>query len=263
MLYTNIFMGLFNLFKKKDKEGEHIAPPAHEEKEGYSGDWEKTAVLSNLFEIAKDKRDEDWNHEFLTHVAEASFACGDPQIIQGPDGFPYFQLETPLPNKPFQCYVISHMIPDFILTRGIGIVINANTGQPDWVFSYGSLVNFALRGEFYTTGTNLQLPKEETIAESENVLIGQPSAAFLPAATRAIMRQFIEQQGIRDVKIALMSRKYGDEVLQELVTNLTPHKTGENLYEALQTHLNWFLPAHYSMVAMDEEGSLKDHFEPL
>src|SRR5690606_19397041 len=106
-------------------------------------------------------------------------------------------------------------------------------------------------------------PKEETIAESENVLIGQPSAAFLPAATRAIMRQFIEQQGIRDVKIALMSRKYGDEVLQELVTNLTPHKTGENLYEALQTHLNWFLPAHYSMVAMDEEGSLKDHFEPL
>lgn len=256
-------MGLFNLFKKKDKEEGQTSSPAKEEKQGYYGDLEKTALLTKLFEVAKEKRDEDWNHEFLAHVAEASFACGNPQIIQGPDGFPYFQLETPVPNTPFQCYVISHMIPDFILERGVGIVINANTGQPDWVFSYGSLVNFASRGEFYTTGTSLQLPKKETIADNEDVLIGQPSEAFLPAAARAILRQFIEQQGIRDVKVALMSRKYGDEVLQELVTNLTPHKTGENLYKALQTHLNWFLPAHYSMVAMDEEGSLKDHFEPL
>jgi len=255
-------MGLFN-FKKKDKEGGHTASPAKEEKQGYSGDLEKTALLTKLFEVAKEKRDENWNHEFLAHVADASFACANPQIIQGPDGFPYFQLEIPVPNKPFQCYVISHMISDFILERGVGVVINAGKGQPDWVFSYGSLVNFASRGEFYTTGTSLQLPKEETIAESEDVLIGQPSEAFLPAATRAIMRQFIEQQGIRDVKIALMSRKYGDEVLQELVTNLTPHKTGENLYTALQSHLQWFLPAHYSMVAMDEAGSLKDHFEPL
>lgn len=256
-------MGLFNLFKKKDKEEWQTSSTTKEKMQGYYGDLEKTAILTNLFEVAKENRDAEWNHEFLTHVAEASFACGNPQIIQGPDGFPYFQLETPMPNKPFQCYVISHMIPDFILERGIGIVINANTGQPDWVFSYGSLVNFASRGEFYTTGTSLQLPKEETIGEHEDVLIGRPSEAFLPAAARTILRQFIEQQGIRDLKVALMSRKYGDEVLQELVTNLTPHKTGENLYEALQSHLQWFLPAHYSMVAMDEAGSLKDHFEPL
>src|SRR5690606_2662464 len=256
-------MGLFNLFKKKDKEDWQTSSTRKEKMHGYYGDLEKTAILTNLFEVAKEKRDAEWNHEFLTHVAEASFACGNPQIIQGPDGFTYFQLETPMPNKPFQCYVSSHMIPDFILERGIGIVINANTGQPDWVFSYGSLVNFASRGEFYTTGTSLQLPKEETIGEHEDVLIGRPSEAFLPAAARTILRQFIEQQGIRDVKVALMSRKYGDEVLQELVTNLTPHKTGENLYEALQSHLQWFLPAHYSMVAMDEAGSLKDHFEPL
>jgi len=256
-------MGLFNLFKMKDKRKEQTSSPTKEENQGSYGDLEKTALLTKLFEVAKEKRDKNWNHEFLTHVAEASFARGKPQIIQGPDGFSYFQLETPMPNKPFQCYVISHLISDFILERGIGIVINAGAGQPDWVFSYGSLVNFASRGEFYTAGTSLQLPKVETIGENEAVLIGQPSEAFLPAAARGILRQFLEQQGVRDVKVALMSRKYGGEVLQELVTNVTPHKTGKNLYEALQTHLNWFLPAHYSMVAMDEDGSLKDHFEPL
>ena len=258
-------MGIFNLFKKKGKQGGYSASPANEPKQGYYGDLEKTAILTNLFEVVKEKRDENWNNEFLTHVAQASFVCGDPQIIQGPDGFPYFQLETPMPNKPFQCYVISHMISDFILERGIGIVINANKGEPDWVFSYGSLVNFASREEFYTAGTTLQLPKIETLGENENILIGQPSEAFLPAAARNIIRQFLEQQGIGEVKIALMSRKYNDEdeMLQELITNLTPQKIGKNLYEALQTHLNWFLPTHYSMVAMDEDGSLKDHFEAL
>ncbi len=257
-------MGLFNLFKKKDKEELHTAAfPAKNQKQGYYGDLENTALLTKLCEVTKEKHDENWNHKFLTLVADASFACGNPQIIQGPDGFPYFQLETPQRDKPFQCYVISHMISDFILERGIGIVINAHSGQPDWVFSYGSLVNFASRGEFYTIGPNLQLPKIETVRDNEDVLIGQSSETFLPSATRTILRQFIEQQGIRDVKVALMSRKYGDEVLQELVTNLTRHKTGKNLFEILQSHLQWFLPVHYSMVAMDEEGSLKDHLEPL
>lgn len=256
-------MGLYNFLKKKNNGEKDAVHLAEEEKQGYYGDLEKTDLLTKLFEVAKENRDEAWNNEFLSHVAEASFACGNPQVIQGPDGFPYFQLEIPEPNKPFQCYVISHMIPDFILERGIGIVINAHKGQPDWVFSYGSLVNFSSQKEFYTAGTSLQLPEIETIRENKDVLIGQPSKAFLPMETRTILRQFIEQQGISDVKIALMSRKYGDEVLQELVTNLTPRKIGEQLYGGLQTHLKWFLPDHYSVIAMDEDSSLKDHFESL
>jgi len=243
-------MGLFN-FKRKS------------EKEGYNGDLEKTATLAALFEITGAARDEAWKNEFLANVGDASFTCGNPQIVQGPDGFPYFQLETPTPNKSFQCYVISHMISDFILERGIGIVINAHKGQPDWVFTYGSLVNFSVRGAFYTPVPALQLPEEEVIRQQEKVLVGQPSEAFLPKAVRPILRQFLEQQGIHDTKIALMSRNYGDEVLQELVTNLTPEKTGRELFEALQSHLKWFLPDHYSMVAMDENGALKDNFEPL
>lgn len=256
-------MKLFNFITKQNKEERQTSSSPKEENKGYYGDLEKTAILSNLFAVAKEKRDEVWNKEFLTHVAEASFACGNPQVIQGPDGFPYFQLETPKPNKPFQCYVISHMIPDFILERGIGVVINAHKIQPDWVFSYGSLVNFATRGEFYTKVQDLQLPKEEIIQQDEQVLIGQPSEEFLPPAARAILRRFIEQQGISNVKIALMSRKYGDEVLQELVTNLTPHKIGTRLYETLQAHLKWFFPDHYSVIAMAEDSSLKDYFEPL
>lgn len=256
-------MGIFKFFNKKDSERKQTEQSTKEEKERYYGDLEKTAVLTTLFKVAKEKRDEVWNNEFLTHVADASFACGNPQIIQGPDGFPYFQLDTPQPNQSFQCYVLKHMIPDFILERGIGVAINPGKGQPDWVFTYGDLVNFSMRNEFYTEVPDLRLPQVETIEKNENVLVGQPSEAFLPTAARAILRQFIAQQGIHDVKVALMSRKYGDEVLQELVTNLTPEKTGPERFESLQTHLKWFLPRHYGMVAMAENGSLKGNFEPL
>ncbi len=254
-------MGLFNFKKKSEEKG--TEKPATKEKEEYYGDLEKTATLAALFEVTEVARDEAWKNEFLANVGEASFTCGNPQIIQGPDGFPYFQLETPTPNKPFQCYVVSHMIPDFILERGIGIVINAHKRQPDWVFTYGSLVNFSIREAFYTSAPTLQLPEEEVIQQQEKVWMGQPSEEFLPRPARLIIRQFLEQQGIHDPKIALMSRNYGDEVLQELVINLTPQKTGRELFETLQSHLKWFLPDHYSVVAMDENGPLKDNFESL
>src|SRR5699024_2930819 len=143
-------MGLFNLFKKKDKEELHTAAfPAKDGKQGYYGDLENTALLTKLFEVTKEKRDENWNHKFLTLAADASFACGNPQIIQGPDGFPYFQLETPPGDKPFQCFVISHMIFDFILERGIGIVIIAHSGLPAYVFTYGIFVNFTSRNALF------------------------------------------------------------------------------------------------------------------
>lgn len=256
-------MGIFDFLKNKNTEKKDGNPSAQEEKNGYYGDLEKTAHLTKLFKVPQETRDDIWKSKFLANVAEAGFACGNPQIIQGPDGFPYFQLETPRPNKAFQTYVIRHIIPDFILEQGIGVVINAHKGQPDWVFTYGDLVNFFIRNEFYTPTVNLNLPKQETLQQDEQVLIGQPSEEYLPQKVRHILRQFIEQQGIRDVKIALMSRKYGDEVLQELITNLTPEKIGEQLYEGLQTHLKWFLPDHYSVVAIDDDGSLKDDFELL
>ncbi|GAA4805289.1 hypothetical protein GCM10023231_38080 [Olivibacter ginsenosidimutans] len=254
-------MGLFNFKKKPTEKGTDRSVTTA--KEGYYGDLEKTAVLATLFEVDRAARDEAWNNEFSTNVSDASFACGEPQIIQGPDGFPYFQLQIPTPNKPFQCYVVRHIVSDFILNRGIGIVINAQKAQPDWVFTYGDLVNFAVRGEFYTTSSPVQLPKEEVIQRQEKVLMGQPSEAFLPGPARLIIRQFLEKQGIRDTKIALMTRQYGDDVLQELVTNLTPKKVGQERFEALQSHLKWFLPRHYAMVATDEDGSLKNNFNPL
>ncbi len=229
----------------------------------YYGDLEKTKTLDNLFSVKKESRDDGWRRTFLENVADASFSCGNPQVITGPDSYPYFQLNIPEPNKPFQCFVIRHMKDDFLMKSGVGVVINRAKGAPDWVFSYGDIVNFHIRNEFYTTPVNRNLEKQEVIKEKEQVLVGQPSETVLPNLTRAVLREHLKRYGIQDCKILLMNRKKADGILQELVFNLTPdHFGSEQKYQGVMQSMAWFLPRHYTYVSM-EEASFKDAFRPL
>lgn len=231
------------------------------EKEPYYGDLEKTTILNELFKVEGELRDENWREKFFENVADASFACSDPQIISGPDGFPYFVLNTPEPNKQFQCYVIKNMIPDFLLEQGFGVVINPEKGNPDWVFSSGDIVNYHLRNEFYTKSDNWDMQKsDEVIAEEEKVLVGQPSEYIIPVQTRAILRMFFESLQITDAKIALLNRPKGEEFSQQLVFNLTPDKFKDREhFNTVMAYVSWFLPKHYSYASMDE-STLGDNF---
>lgn len=238
--------------------------PGKEEtsKESYYGDLSKTNKLSELFEVPIEQRDQNWQSKFLENVGEASFACGTPQVIEGPDGFPYFQLNIPEPYKEFECFVLMHM-KDFLLQHGIGVVINANKGQPDWVFSHGDIVNFQLRAEFYTESEKHDLPSQEVIKDGEEILVGQPAEAILPIETRAVIREFLTNAGLENVKIALVNRRRPSGILQELVFNLTPARfQSTEHYEAVMRSIAWYLPRHYSYVSM-EESALGENFQPL
>lgn len=233
------------------------------DKEPYYGDLEKTRILDNLFKVGRENRDDSWRKMFLDNVADASFSCGEPQVITGPDGFSYFQLNIPEPNKPFQCFVISHMKDDFPLRSGIGVVINPFKGNPDWVFSYGDIVNFHIRDEFYTIATNRNFKKQEIIEKAEQVLVGQPSETILPEFVRPVIREYLKGYGVTDCKLLLMSRNTPDGVLQELVFNLTLDRfESKERFDKVMNGLAWFLPRHYTFVAMNE-SSVKEHFRPL
>ncbi|MBK9106753.1 MAG: hypothetical protein IPL92_19880 [Saprospiraceae bacterium] len=59
--------------------------------EPYYGDLEKTQQLSHLFAVAREARDAAWQQRVIEHLAEASFRCGDPQVMTGPWEVPYFK----------------------------------------------------------------------------------------------------------------------------------------------------------------------------
>ena len=85
-------MGLFDFLKKKEQVQEIKQTEKTVEKEPYYGDLNKTNIIYQLVQTPHQERDGNWQHTFLENVLHASFRCGDPQVITGPDGFPYFQL---------------------------------------------------------------------------------------------------------------------------------------------------------------------------
>jgi hypothetical protein len=258
--FQKTIMGIFDFFKKKNKDNKSTASE-ESIKKPYLGDFAKTHILNQLFNTPTELRNDKWEKIFFENISEASFSCGNPQIATGPDGFAYFQLNIPEPNKEFQCYVLKHMKDDFLLEKGIGVVINSQKDQPDWVFTYGDIVNFHLNNEYYSKAPNWNLQKKEVINENEEVLVGQPSEQYLPNQTRKILSEYLKQMGVTDAKMLLMNRKMAKGVIQELVFNLTPKKIGDqNRYESIMNNIGWFLPRQYSYVAMEEE-SFRKQFE--
>jgi hypothetical protein len=257
-------MGLFDFLKPQETP---VPATSSKAAEPYLGDLAKTNEVYHLVAVPKQDRDEAWDAALLANLPTASFRCGSPQIIQGPDGFPYFQLFLPEPGVSFQCYVIDRMKDDFLLERGLGVVINPSQVGPDWVLSYGDIVNFALTREFYTS---VETPfskavSDEVIATEEKVLAGQPSEALLPKAVRTVLREYLQTNGIATPKVALLMRPLGNGtgVSQDIAFNITPDDFGsEALYRNVMQQIGWFLPRHYSFVGMSE-AALADSFQPL
>ena len=259
-------MGLFDFLKPETTP----VPSPPKSKQGvspYLGDLAKTGALYELISVPKSDRDEDWNTAFLANLPAASFRCGNPQIIQGPDGFPNFQLFLPEPNVGYQCYVIDKMKDDFLLDRGLGVVINPTSTGPDWVLSYGDVLNYHLNHEFYATGEtpfSKQL-SDEVLQSKQEVMIGQPSELLLPRLTRNVLREYFISNGIASPKAMLMMRRLanGAGISQDLAFNITPQNfDNEETYRSVMQRLAWFLPRHYSFVGMREE-SVGNGFMPL
>src|SRR5688572_5443427 len=114
-------MGIFDFLKSKNKPTDTNINRKSNRSEC---DISKTQLLVDLFNVPLEQRDDAWRQNFYDNVQMASYACGNPQVFSGPDGFPYFILKTPEPNKPFESFCIRNMKDDFLLEKGFGVAIN-------------------------------------------------------------------------------------------------------------------------------------------
>jgi hypothetical protein len=269
-------MGLFDIFKKteaakpSEPEQKMASNPAKEpvrqdKLQIHPGDLEKTQSVETLLRIPKDERTESWVNQFFADLPLASFRCGSPQLIAGPDGFPYFQLFVPQPGEEYQSYVIHEMVSGFLIERGYGIVINPGVGQPDWVLTYGDLLNYHLNGSFFTLESLFSNSSNtsETVPEGEEIMIGQPSETILPAKTRKLLKDFFELNGVHNPMVMLMMRKNGEEMSQDLAFNITPEFfESEEHYRNMMQTVTWYLPRHYSVVGL-HDNHVENGFMPL
>ncbi len=234
----------------------HLFDDSQNNNNNLLGDLAATISLNSLMSIPFAERDEQWRIDFLNYLPVSSLQLGDPEVIVGPDGFPYVQLTTVEKDKNYQAFVIKNRNFDFILNQGFGVVINAHLEQPDWILSYGDLMNLSLNNEFYTEESLFSKNSgASTIDKDEKILVGQPSEVIFPKVARAALREFLVYQGLSNPKVMLIARNYEEEntVTQDLVFNITPSQF-ENMEEfnALMGQIGWFLPRHYSYMGMDE-----------
>ncbi len=254
-------MGLFDFLKTKEKPQDKIEHPKVDRPEC---DIIKTQTMVDLFKIPQEKRDDNWRQTFYNNVQSASYACGNPQIFTGPDGFPYFVLKTPEANQPFESFCIRNMKDDFLLDKGFGVAINPRDKSVDWVFSYGDIVNLHLNKEFFTKTDTVELENVETIKKDEKVLLAQPSESYLPRQTRQALKTFLQSVGIKKPKILMVCRTIEGQVIQELAFNVFPEDfpSTEHLNYRLK-QISWFLPRHYVVLALPKSSNFTGNFSDL
>jgi hypothetical protein len=83
-------------------------------------DLTKTHDLAELLFVPRDQRDRDWVRRLYGVIGDAAMTTTSDQILQGPDGFSYFVLNMPAPNRDFQPLSLAQVL-DFCLENSLGL----------------------------------------------------------------------------------------------------------------------------------------------
>ena len=145
---------------------------------------------------------------------------------------------------------------EWLSKRGIGLVLNAKKGTPDYIFNYGMLWNFRERGEFLTKSDPRPTGSFD-IQEGQQVLAGPPSSEYLPSYVRKIIYQFLKEQGVDDPRVLMVSfdlKNYDLCFSHESLGEPDPKE-----HEGIVQAISWFFPQHYS-IAITSERSLPKFF---
>ena len=203
--------------------------------------------LGDLLKTNGDLRDDVWEKAFLSALPTAKVSMLTTEAQQGPDGWPYFLVSTEATDATEPLVKVL----EWLSSRGIGLVINPQRDAPDYVLTYGMIWNFRERGEFLSPTRSVSAGAIE-IQPGAEVLTGAPTEQFLPSYARAILKQFLLDQGIFAPKILLVSFDKSNYDLCFSLESLKspPEKEHAGIAEALA----WFLPAHYAVSLVSEKS---------
>lgn len=224
-----------------------------------AGDLKKTEIIVNLFTVKYDDRDDSWKEKFFANINEASLAGGEPRIIEGPDGYPYFHLITPTSGKEYASFTINQLIKDFLYREGVGLAINPVKDYPDWVFSYGDIVNYEIMDEFYSN--SVEWFNEEIIPMNNSQILSlKITEQLMPKELRTMLKRYLASFGITDPKISLVQKEISNESKKKLLFNITPNQFKNNeIFTDVINSISWFLPKQYTYESIDE-SSIKFEF---
>lgn len=202
--------------------------------------------LNSLAQIPDNQRDDRWEVQFLQALSQGNLKLISENPIQGPDGWPYLLAETGGDAKEPAQKILA-----WLATRGMGLVVNPTKEYPDYVFSYGMIWSFRETGFFYKEVQAGPTGKFEFDAK-KIVHAGTPTTEYLPDYVKTILREFFRDQGVYSPKILMISQ---DKVNYDLAVSLESLRNPpEAELAGIAEAIGWFLPPHYSLTLVSEEG---------
>ncbi len=224
-------------------------------------DLGQTQRLAALMAVPQEQHDQAWCDQFLHAVPNASLASLDPQIQNGPDTFPYFQLAIP-DAGPFTPFSIVHILNN-VLEQGAGVVVHANMRrdqQPLWVFSFGDVLSYFMFHDFKGDPRVYAEPNPPPNKADRNILIASPNESYLPSTARTAIGRFMRGPFRHpSPKIGLVTGA-SLSPRQSLMVNLRLNDYGGDTkkLDAAMHYLTWFVPKTYSMMALPDDWSDAD-----
>lgn len=202
--------------------------------------------------LPENKRDLDWEKNFLKLFPHGFISIIEDKTQVGPDSFPYLFAEISDKSSEPVPQVIS-----WLSERGIGLAINPNQAYPDFVFPYGLIWNFRERGEFLTQNA-IRAEAQVVLEEGTKIFAGAPDISYLPDYSRKIVKQFLQEQGVLQPRVLLMqtgnpsSLEFSQFDLCFSLESLGRPPRHE--HDGILKALSWFFPAHYSLALIGEKG---------
>lgn len=207
--------------------------------------------IEDLVTTHASQRDEIWEQDFLRALPYTRLQILDSAPHAGPDGWPYLMVETHT-----QGHESADRLLKWLSERGIGLVINPRKEAPDYVLSYGMIWNHRETGRFITpvesATPHSSQPGQVKFEKGQGVLAGAPSEQYLPEYVRIVLRSFFRDNGIAKMRWLVLSedRKHYDLCFSlEALGHPAPEE-----HRGILEGLSWFLPAHYSLVLVSEDG---------
>lgn len=207
----------------------------------------RTLDLNRLSSQPDAYRTADWEQAFFHALLESNIKVEGQEPKAGPDGWPYMFARTgPDATEP------AVRLLDWLATRGIGLVINGHKDVPDYVFTYGMIWNLKERGQFLSPKAESTPTGAVELKAGQKVVAGIPTTEYLPKYVREILLQFLRNQGIESPKILMLSQ---DQKNFDLCFSLESlGSPPEHEHRGIAEALAWFLPGHYSLMLISENG---------
>jgi hypothetical protein len=206
-----------------------------------------TSEFNKLLQIDANLRDNAWEAQFFAGFIHQPLRIVHSSPQAGPDGFSYLLAEiADGPGEP------AAQVVNWLSSRGIGLVLNPRKTYPDYVFTYGMLWNFRERGEFQTRVVRSAIEARVEFKSGQQVWVVQPTASYLPADARTLLKQFFLDQGLLRPRVVLVSADQAHYDLAFSIESLG--QPPEIEHRGIAEAISWFLPAHYSVALVSEKN---------